>query len=392
MIKHFFILLFALGLNELHAQCNGRYETEIFQNTTVQTVTYSQVTNLDMDIYTGDGDTESNRPLVILAHGGAFISGTKTNPLMVSLAEKLAKRGYVVASISYRLMSLANITQPAQFVDGVVKGMNDGRAAIRYFYKSVADDGNPYDIDTNQIYFGGNSAGGVIALHAAFLDQSDNPTGDFLTALNNNGGIEGDAGNTGYSSKLAGAISLAGGIADVNFITANETNTLLISAHGDLDEIVPFNCGQPLNNAQLPQLCGGGAIETHTTTLNYDKHFHSTYTGKGHCPWNSDVTDENSVTTFVLQNLYENLPCHQPVGITDVESDLDITIYPNPTQSVVYITGVNPVSQIHVFGSTGQKIFTTTSSTVDLQGLESGMYFLKIQMEDYTLTRSIIKQ
>lgn len=392
MIRYIFLLLSILGLSELQAQCNGRYETEIFQNTTVQTVTYSPVTNLNMDIYTGDGDTENSRPLVILAHGGAFISGTKTNPLMVSLAEKLAKRGYVVASISYRLMSIANITQPSQFIDGVVKSMSDGRAAIRYFYKSVVDNANPYGIDTNQIYFGGNSAGGVIGLHAAFLDQSDNPTGDFLTALNNNGGIEGNSGNAGYSSKLAGVISLAGGIADVNFITANETNTLLISAHGDLDNIVPFNCGQPLNNAQLPQLCGGGALEAHSATLNYNKHFHSTFTGKEHCPWNSDLTDENSVTSFVLQNLYENLPCHQPVGTTDIESDLNIAVYPNPTQSVVYIESENTISQIHVFSSTGQKMFTTTSSIVNLKNLESGMYFLKVQTEDYTLTKSVIKQ
>lgn len=387
----FFTLLLVLTTLRTLAQCNGRYENEIFQNTTVQTEVYSTTTNLDLDIYMGDGDTENNRPLIILAHGGSFISGSKTNPLMVNLAQSLAKRGYVVASISYRLMSLANITQPAQYIDGVVKGMNDGRAAIRYFYK-MAENGNPFGIDTNQIYFCGNSAGGVIGLHAAYLDPSDNPTGAFLTALNANGGIDGNAGNPGYSSKLAGVISLAGGIADVNFIQSSDTNTLLISAHGENDNIVPFNCGQPLGNAQLPELCGGGAIQSHTSTLDYTKHFHSTYTGASHCPWNSNVNDEVSVTYFVLENLYNNLPCNQGIGITENELDSDIKIYPNPTHSLFNVSSSQPILSIAIYSATGQYLFSTDQLTINIQNLESGVYFMKIQLPNSVVTSSIVKQ
>ncbi len=391
MGKYLLFTLLTLNIYISQAQCNGRYESEIFQNTTVATVTYSSVTNLDADIYTANGDVETNRPLIILAHGGAFISGTKTNPLMVTLAETLAKRGYVVASISYRIMSLADITQPAQYIDGVVKGMSDGRAAIRYFYKSVQD-GNPYGIDTTQIYFCGNSAGGVIGLHAGFLDDSDSPTGDFLTALNANGGIEGNAGNAGYSSDLAGVISLAGGIADVNFITSTDTDKLLISAHGDGDEIVPFNCGQPLNNAQLPQLCGGGALETHSATLNYAKHFHQTYTGDGHCPWNSNTTDESTVTTFVLENLYNNLPCSQSIGLAESSDHIDVNIYPNPVHSEIHISVDQPINSVDIYSTTGQHLFTTTEHKINVEHLNAGMYLLKIQFPHSVYTTSIVKQ
>lgn len=393
MKKYIFSALIAFTSIVAYAQCNGRYESEIFQSTTVETVTYSTVTNLDLDIYTGDGDTETNRPLVILAHGGAFISGSKTNPLMVTLAETLAKRGYVVASISYRLMSMANITQPEQYIDGVVKGMNDGRAAIRYFYKTV-ENGNPYGIDTNQIYFCGNSAGGVIGLHAAFLDNTDSPTGDFLTALNNNGGIEGNAGNPGYSSQITGVISLAGGIADVGFITDSDTNTLLISAHGDADNIVPFNCGQPLGNALLPQLCGGGAIKTHSTPLNYTKHYHSTYVGGEHCPWNSNVSDEETVTNFVLDHLYNNLPCHQSIGLTENGLDSDISVYPNPAQTYIQLSSKNldEIKSVDVFSATDQHIFSTKETSIDIEHLETGMYFIHIQMPNTKYQISFVKQ
>jgi len=392
MAKYIFITLLTLNFWMSQAQCNGRYETEIFTDASVQTVNYSTVNQLDLDIYTGDGDTETNRPLVILAHGGSFISGTKTNPLMVTLAEKLAKRGYVAASISYRLMSLANISQPEQYIDGVVKGMGDGRAAIRFFYKSVLDDGNPYGIDTTQIYFCGNSAGGVIGLHAAFLDENDTPTGDFLTALNANNGIEGNSGNPGYSSDLAGAISLAGGIADVNFIEVSDTNTLLISAHGDNDNIVPFSCGQPLNNAQLPQLCGGGAIELHTAPLNYTKHFHQTYTGESHCPWNSDAADEASMTQFVFDNLYNNLPCHELIGVTEIDENSTIRVFPNPAQSTVQISSHLTIRSVDIFSMTGQYLFSSNQSTIDVQGLEAGTYILKIQTPNAIHTTPLIKQ
>lgn len=392
MGKYILLVLLILNIGLSQAQCNGRYESEIFTNTITQTVTYSQATQLELDIYMGDGDTETNRPLVILAHGGAFVSGNKTNDLMVTLAETLAKRGYVVASISYRLMSILSITQPEQYIDGVVKGMNDGRAAIRYFYKSVEDDGNPYGIDTTQIFFCGNSAGGVIGLHAAFLDDTDSPTGDFLTAINANGGIEGDAGNPGYSSKLAGVISLAGGIADVNFITTSDIHTLLISAHGDNDDVVPFNCGQPLGNNALPQLCGAGAIDVHTSSLNYTKHFHQTYANATHCPWNSNTTDEISMTNFVLTNLYDNLSCHQPVSLTENNVQPHVDIYPNPSSSYIEITSDSPVSSVDIYSATGQRLFSTTKQIVNLEHLTAGIYLIKVKLPHTVYTTSIIKQ
>ena len=46
-----------------------------------------------MDVYTPDGDTYTERPLIIFAHGGSFYAGDKNNPTMVSLCESFAKRG-----------------------------------------------------------------------------------------------------------------------------------------------------------------------------------------------------------------------------------------------------------------------------------------------------------
>ena len=99
------ILTFFLFINSLIAQnpCEGRYVEEIFDNVDVTTVTYSDVHNLSMDIYQPVGDDVTNRPVIIFAHGGTFIFGSKNNSTVVELCERFAKRGYVTASINYRL-------------------------------------------------------------------------------------------------------------------------------------------------------------------------------------------------------------------------------------------------------------------------------------------------
>ena len=101
------------------AQCDGRFVEEIFTEFNISTETYSDVHNLQVDIYQPEGDLIEKRPLLILAHGGSFIAGVRTNPSMVSLAEKFSKKGYVVASISYRLMSLMELVTANGALNGV---------------------------------------------------------------------------------------------------------------------------------------------------------------------------------------------------------------------------------------------------------------------------------
>lgn len=390
-MKALFTLL--LGFFTIHssiAQCNGRYESEIFSNVNITTKTYSLPNNLEVDIYTPDGDTETDRPLVILAHGGSFVSGEKTNPIVVELANSLAKRGYVAASISYRIMSFLSITDPSQYVDGVVKGLGDGRAAIRYFYKD-AQNGNTYNIDTNQIYFCGNSAGGVIGLHAGFFDNSDSPGPEFLTALNANGGIEGNSGNPGYSSKLAGVISLAGGLADVNFIQPSDTDKLLVTCHGDLDNVVPYTCGTPLGQSTLPELCGGGSINSHVSGWNSDQFSTLVFPGEEHCPWNSNSTIKTETFNFVFEKLYRFLPCSWPVGINE-NTNLQIEIFPNPTNSSITINTAEEIILVRLFGINGKsETIDRVGNEISFNNLEDGIYFLEIETSVGIYKEKIIK-
>jgi len=141
----FFTLVFSLVINSVFSQCDGRYETEIFNSVTTTTINYSDVyTNSqhEMDIYTPDGDTEINRPVILYMHGGSFYAGTKTMTDCVDFCESMAKKGYVTASLNYRLANpISFISSNTVQYETVLKAVSDAKSAIRYFRKDF-DNGN----------------------------------------------------------------------------------------------------------------------------------------------------------------------------------------------------------------------------------------------------------
>jgi acetyl esterase/lipase len=101
-----------------------------------------------IDIYQPVGDTATLRPLIIWAHGGSFMGGTKDDADIVHFCNEFAKRGFVTASINYRL-GFELPVDSVEAVRTVYRSLQDGRAAVRYM-RSIADSLN---IDTSRVYF-----------------------------------------------------------------------------------------------------------------------------------------------------------------------------------------------------------------------------------------------
>ena len=388
MKKLLFYLTTLFAFTSAQSQCDGRYQEEIFNAVSVTTVTYSDVYNLQMDVYQAEGDFETGRPLIILAHGGSFIAGVRSNPSMVSLGNAFAKRGYVVASITYRLMGLFDLISSASTINGVAKALGDGRAAIRYFRKTV-DEGNIYNIDPNQIYFGGNSAGAIIAIHAAFMQEGDISDPELLNALSNNGGIEGDSGNMGYSSEIRGAISLAGGIADLDFITESDFDRLLISCHGDQDNTVQYQCGEPLGGSVQIELCGGGAMLEHSQSVGFEKHHHLLFPGAGHVPWEFGGPVEEAMISFVAEHLYSDLDCAN-MGVENLVAKKHI-IYPNPVENRFSIKSLKRIYNVVISNLKGVEVFRSyNQSEINIKHLPKGVYMIETQDEGQNVSRAKI--
>ncbi len=92
-------------------------------------------------------------PLVIIVHGGSWESGD--NKQLPELNSYLAGKGYNVAAITYRLAPAFRSPAPVE----------DVHDAINYFLQHAEQ----YKIDTNNIVLIGRSAGGQIALCAAYM-------------------------------------------------------------------------------------------------------------------------------------------------------------------------------------------------------------------------------
>ena len=365
-MKKIILLLFTLTISHsIFSQCSPRYETEIFSSVTTTTVNYSDVyTNSqhEMDIYTPDGDTEINRPVILYMHGGSFYGGTKTMTDCVDFCTSMAKRGYVTASLNYRLSTVfAFIASQEEQYTTVLEAVSDVKSAIRYFRKDF-DNGDTYGIDPNTIFIGGYSAGGVIAVHLAYIDSiSDLPTSpiNVQTIVNNVGGVyglEGDAGNYGYSSETQGVISFAGGINDVNWIDGNDEP--LISVQGTNDVTVNYNCGPGTNNPLVLELCGSGQMHPRADNVGIlNKHL--IFNGTDHLWAASGNSNPKFIEAidFTTNSLYELLPCNNTTSISSVNSEKTLVKITDLLGRTTEKTINTPLFYIYSNGEVEKKIF-----------------------------------
>ena len=396
-----FILLCAATLLafNVNAQCGARYKDMVFSNVTVTSnITYSTAnsTTLKLDVYEPTGDTAAQRPLIILAHGGSFISGDKTNDNVVTqLCTNFAKRGYVTASIDYRLGNAIQMYLDSQYaITTVLKALSDGKSAIRFFRKDAATT-NTYRINPNIIFAGGNSAGAVLYMHSIYVDSVGELTPLLQSIINANGGFEGNSGNDGYSSELQGLSNGAGGLNNPYFIGPNSKPSA--NFQGDQDATVPYNCAYAVNASIQVRLCGLGAAEPLYQQYGVN-HVSIVYPGEGHVPWQSNQTMFTEVDTTTANFLY-NLQCTGSVGVNEVSLDKDILIYPNPTSSVINISvpQIAAYKSVQLFDETGkmieEKFVSTNTITFDKNSLSSGLYLIRILKHDATtVVRKVVVQ
>lgn len=139
---------------------------------------------LHMDVYLPKCDNSSKtsiRPLMIFIHGGAFLTGNRNESSIQSLCKSFAQRGYVTASIDYRLgfvaddqawqcnfpdYSCAFAADSAEWVRAYYRSIQDAKGALRF----LINQNKLYKIDVNNVFVAGESAGAFTALGVALMD------------------------------------------------------------------------------------------------------------------------------------------------------------------------------------------------------------------------------
>lgn len=392
-----FILLSAIFQSAFAQNCNGRYETEIFSGYIKTTVQYTDVytvrpnngDTLKMDIYEPDGDDFTRRPVVIMAHGGTFVGGDRTETTSSLLCQTFAKRGYVAASIDYRLAgSQAELLDSLNALRIALKAVSDMKASVRYFRKDAATV-NQFRIDPNQIWVGGNSAGAIAALHVAYVTDTAELPAYLKPIVAQNGGIDGNSGNDGYSSAVSGTINLAGGINKLQWIEPGDVP--VVSCHGTNDQTVPYNCNDVLypDNSlfDLVDLCGSGAINNWCAQVGTEDSL-LTFQGDGHVPWENNSTKRSQMTAFVTDFVAKRTVCDTAaVGIRGVPFNPQFSVFPNPATNSVTLSfedrrnGEPVVAEI--YDAAGkmlkQETFTSKQIQLDIRDLKSGVYLIRVK-------------
>ena len=111
---------------------------------------------LKMDIFQPVVDKPTDLPVIINIHGGGLIDGNKN--LSVGFCRQLAKRGYLVFSLEYRLIPAVRAYE--QF-DDVCAGMD-------CIGSKLVD----FDVDFTRIYLVAESAGAYLATYVAAMKKS----------------------------------------------------------------------------------------------------------------------------------------------------------------------------------------------------------------------------
>ncbi len=278
-----------------------RYLDKVFSEIRRGTVTYGETEtilnitlSLQMDIYEPVEDSVEFRPLIILGHGGGFLTGNRRDADIVRLCEEFAYKGYVTASYSYRL-GVREISRDG-YGQAILRAVQDAKSAVRYFYANAGR----YRIDTASIILGGVSAGAVTAVHYAYW-QPDELAQEFdTTGL---GGLEGNSGNRGFSSDIKAVINCWGAIADSSWIDPG--GKPIVSVHGIDDPVVPFGSGGAYQVNEL-RLYGSKVIHRVAQRVGIRSSL-LTFEDIGH-GLNSNDTEVDTMIIFIADFLYPLTP------------------------------------------------------------------------------------
>ena len=219
------------------------YSDSIFSEIKKSTYSFPTVENevLQFDYYMRNTPQE-RAPLLVYVHGGGFSGGARDSKDIVDFAVNIAKRGYAVLSVSYRLtmkdIGFGCDVTASKKIAAIDAASFDVSQAVRY----ILDNEKEFFIDKNKIILAGGSAGAEAILNLAYVYENSLLPEDF---------------------KFAGVIAMAGALTTLDSID-NSTSIPTQLFHGTGDRLVPYNIAPhhycDSNDAGLLMLYGSEAI------------------------------------------------------------------------------------------------------------------------------------
>lgn len=263
---------------------------------------------LQLDLYRPNG-IQGPKPLILFLHGGAFYVGDRHDGAIVSWCRYFASLGYVTASMDYRMGFL-----PAK--DDIERtgymAVQDAHAAMRYLV-AHADE---YGIDPDQLYVAGTSAGSITALNLAFMRDDCRPAASYgrKEGLFHRGDRSGDLGSIASSGNdikqdfhIRAVANMWGAVNDLDILKNSET--AIVSFHGDADQLVPYDHGYPFSDISegfgqrlFAEMFGSKQIDRQAHQLGLRSRFYS-FPGEGHAFHIDDDKNINKNWYFIRDSI-----------------------------------------------------------------------------------------
>ncbi len=400
-MKQLYSLVALLGVTvSLQAQeCgDGRYNIPNFFNditvtTGVQfgsnTSTSGSPQNLLMDVYEPTGDVLGLRPVVVVAFGGSFVGGDRTQ--VADLCRRFAKLGYVAIANDYRVGFF--LPNEATTTRAVMRGSHDMKACVRYIRKTVEEDGNPYRIDTEKIIIGGVSAGAISALHAAYLDEESEVPAILQGEIASLGGVDGNSGSPGYSSEVLAVYSFSGAIGDTLWMNAGDAP--LVSVHEDGDNTVPYGTQEVSVLGFATGLIASGSRDIHVRMNNIGvDNCLKTYNAVAHVGYLQTDTD---ISFGFAARFIAELVCEETVtceniytGVQQLAATNALEVFPNPTSGQLQFE-LQESAIVNLLDMSGREVLSERmrAGTVrmDISALPNGVYMLQVMGDRPSVAR-----
>lgn len=263
--------------------------------------------DLDMDIYEPEGDGNSRRPLIVFFHGGAFFNGDKADPVFQRWCRDFASRGYIAVSVNYRLGFPVIQSEGSEYA--AYRALQDANAAIRYLIEYK----DRYRIDEDRIFVTGCSAGAIIALNLAYVDENSYYADHFAMT---EGAIDSINPEMNHEFKVKAIGNMWGALVNLEFLS--NSNTPIVSYQGKDDPVMPYAVGYPfeesfgvLSGIVFPRMYGASLIDRQAREMGRESVLHAFDVAKHNLYEADDPTSlDIEMTEYLSDNLAEFFDDH----------------------------------------------------------------------------------
>jgi len=167
-------------------------------------ITYGKVGDIELKLDLARPKGDGPFPAIVFIHGGGWSGGNRQG--YRGQIQEAARRGYVAATISYRLMKFDQAKKETTTADPIFPAqIHDAKAAIRW----VRANAKNYHVEPDRIGVTGGSAGGHLSLLVGLTDPSS--------------GLEGESGNPEQSSRVQAVVNVFG---PTDMATCYETSSV----------------------------------------------------------------------------------------------------------------------------------------------------------------------